>query len=289
MGDPLAARVVGGAGRPQTRGVHQATTPLRHEPIGLVADEQMRLRLELATLGRQTWGGASGCAGWSAAQVVAHLVAGAELYQRSLGWALAGAAVSPAQAARAMENVTECQARLADQPPSVLLPAFARRGEQLARSFERLTLADLDRPAWHPSGPRTIGSLVALRVFELGFHGWDVRVASDARASIRPALRPFLVAFVRQAQPRLSRPPAGLSLSGRFEVGDDTWSVAVEHGRVAEVSAGEPVEVGVRTDPSTFLLLATRRRTLDEVVDRVVLTGESERAAAFVQATSFSV
>jgi len=45
----------------------------------------------------------------------------------------------------------------------------------------------------------------------------------------------------------------------------------------------------VRPFVSTFLLLATGRRTLGEVTDRVVLTGELERAAAFVQAMSFSV
>ena len=186
MGDPLAGRVVGGAGRPQTRGVHQATTPLRHEPIGLVADEQLRLQLELAALDRQTWDRASGCAGWSTARVVAHLVAGAELYQRSLDWALADAAVSPAPEASAVVDCTERQARLADQPPSVLLEAFASSSERLAGSYERLTPADLERPAWHPSGPRTVGSLVALRLFELGF-SWLGRPPRERQAGQRPS------------------------------------------------------------------------------------------------------
>jgi uncharacterized protein (TIGR03083 family) len=271
--------------------VQATTTQVRHEPIGLVADEQMRLRLELATLGRQMWGHVSGCAGWSTAQVVAHLVAGAELYQRSLGWALAEPAVSPAAAATAtaLAEFAERQARLAEQPPAVLLEAFASSGERLVRTFERLSTSDLERPAWHPSGPRTVGTLVGLRAFELGFHGWDVRTACDPRATIRPTLRPFLVAFVRQAQQRLCRPPASLSLSGRFEVGDDAWSVAVQQGRVSEVPAARSLEVRVRTDANTFLLLATRRRGLAEVAAYVLLTGEMERAATFVEATSFSV
>jgi hypothetical protein len=98
-----------------------------------------------------------------------------------------------------------------------------------------------------------------------------------------------LVAFVRQAQQRLCRPLAALSLSGRFEVGDDAWSVAVQQGRVAEVPAAQSLEVRVQTDPNTFLLLATRRRGLVEVAEHVLLRGEIERAATFVEATSFSV
>jgi hypothetical protein len=55
------------------------------------------------------------------------------------------------------------------------------------------------------------------------------------------------------------------------------------------VPAARSLEVRVRTDANTFLLLATRRRGLAEVAAYVLLTGEMERAATFVEATSFSV
>jgi hypothetical protein len=64
--------------------------------------------------------------------------------------------------------------------------------------LQRLAPADRDLAAWHYARVLTIGTLLAFRTYELGFHGWDIRASVDPAAELRPDLRPFLVEFLRR-------------------------------------------------------------------------------------------
>jgi uncharacterized protein (TIGR03083 family) len=265
------------------------TGPVLDHPVRLVADEQAELARELRQLPDEVWARPSRCAGWRNARVLAHLAAGAELYRQSVLRALDGDASLSDAAAQSVACFEVRQERLSEAPPSMLVTAFIASGGALDRLWSSLSPADFDRPAWHPMRQVTVGMLLALRIFELAFHGWDIRASVDAEAAIRPALGPFLVGFVRQAQRRFCRPSPDLEATCRFEVEAESWTLTVRDGQLDDAPPGARAELAVRTDPSTFLLLATRRRTLAEVSGAVAIRGAAERAPRVLAATSFHV
>jgi uncharacterized protein (TIGR03083 family) len=265
------------------------TSPVLDHPVRLVADEGAELAGELLQLPDEVWTRPSRCPGWRNARVLAHLAAGAELYRQSILRALRGDASLSDAAAQAAACFEVRQERLAECPPSILLETFAASGEALDRLFRSLSPADFGRPAWHPMRQVTVGTLLAFRVFELAFHGWDIRASVEPEAAIRPALAPFLVGFVRQAQRRFCRPSPDLEATGRFEVGGESWSLVVCAGQLDDAPPGARADLVIRTDPSTFLLLATRRRTLAEVSGAVAIRGPAELASSVLAATSFQV
>ena len=103
--------------------------------------------------------------------------------------------------------------------------------------FRRVSPTDRDRPAWHNASVLTIGTLLALRTYELGFHGWDVRASVDPAAEVRPELCPFLVDLVRRLFVLgACRPDANLEGTSRFEVDGLNWTNRVVGGRVEGAS-----------------------------------------------------
>ena len=170
------------------------------DPVQLVADEQSRLSRELRDLPAAAWSAPSRCGGWSNATVLGHLTFGSVFHHESVTRALHGNASAPAgpngQALTVEEFRqiwTSRQAELAEKPCEELLDLFDQHGCELVKLYQSLSPADSDKPAWHTSGLRTIGWFVAIRSFELGFHGWDIRAALDPKAAIRPELLPFLL------------------------------------------------------------------------------------------------
>ncbi|HEY1294330.1 MAG TPA: maleylpyruvate isomerase N-terminal domain-containing protein [Chloroflexota bacterium] len=259
-------------------------------PMQLAADEHVRLLGELRQLSPAQWTAPSSCAGWRNGRVVAHLAAGAELYRRSICRALQGDAAWSDAAAESLACFEARQERWSESPPVLLLAAFAASSELLDRVYQSLTPDELSLPAWHPMRQVTVGMLLAFRVFELGFHGWDVRASVDPRATIQGRLTPFLVGFVRQAQFGLCTPALELDITARFQVDPhEAWTTVVRDGKLAAAPPDAHADVEIQTDRGTFLLLATRRRTLAEVAGRVTIYGDGERAAAVLRATSFSV
>ena len=144
-------------------------------------------------------------------------------------------------------------------------------------------------PAWHCYSTVTIGVLVASRLYELAFHGWDVRATASSAAQIRPELGPFLVGVVRQLLPAFCIPEAGINTSCQFEVDGQTWVTRIAEGKLEEVSNIAEPEAVVRTDASTFLLLATERRTLADCADRVAIERARDRAEQVLSVSRFRV
>ena len=266
------------------------------EPVHLIANEQPRLARELQALPTTVWTAPSRCAGWSNALVVGHLAFHAPVYRDSMIRALRGDSTPPPgpdgrplTREAFLAHADGGQQALAQQAPGDLAREFSRSGDELTDLVMRLEPTDLDLPAWHYTGTLTIGVLVAYRLFELAFHGWDVRSTVDPAARIRPELGPFLVGTVRQLLPWLCTPESTLKADCRFEVDGQRWTTRIGDGKLAEVApAGEPDAI-VRMDASTFLLLATMRQPLADSVHRIAIEGARERAEQMLVASRFRV
>ena len=268
-----------------------------HDPVRLIADEQPRLARELRDLPTELWTAPSRCTGWSNARVVGHLTFCAGVYRQSVTRALNGDTAPPTgpdgqpmTREQVLSLAADREVALAQAAPGNLMDQLVSSGEELVDVLRRLSPADHDRGVWHPSRVFTIGTLVALRIYELGFHGWDIRASVDPAAELRPDLCPFLVDFVRRLfVPRACHPDTNLEGTCRFEVDGQTWTNQVGGGRVAEASPSAVPDAIIRTDPSTYLLLATSRRALTDRVGRVLIDGERQRAERLLAATCYRI
>ena len=265
-------------------------------PIQLIADEQRRLAGELREIPVGQWSALSGCEGWSNARVLSHLTWGSRLYQQSVTRALQGDTsplLGPDGRQTPFEELrqlfTARQEELAQQPPGVILEQFASDGSKLADLFQSLAPGDLQRPAWHPFGILTIGTFVQFRVYELGFHGWDIRASLDPEAPIRPALQPYLLDIVRQAQTRFCHPEPQLEGSYRCHVDGQAWTVRLGSGALEEASEEITADLTVTTDVNTFLLLATARRSLSDLAPRATIEGDRQLAERYLIASCFRI
>jgi uncharacterized protein (TIGR03083 family) len=227
---------------------------------------------------------------------VGHLARYASVYRESIARALKGDNAPPLgpdglpSTREAFLALTDADQRaLAEQAPRDLLREFSRSGDELTEMLRCPAPADLDLPAWHYSGPLTIGILAAYRLYELAFHGWDVRSTVDPAARIHPELCPFLVGIVRRLQPSLCEPERSITGTCRFEVDGQTWTSRVDGGKLAEVSDPGAPDAVVRTDASTFLLLVTSRQTPADCADRLAIEGERERVERMLGTSCFRV
>jgi hypothetical protein len=181
------------------------------------------------------------------------------------------------------------QKALAQRAPGDLLRELSRSGDELTDMLQRLAPTDMSLPAWHYSGTLTIGLLVAYRLYEIAFHGWDVLSTADSARQIRPELCPFLMGMARQLLPLLCTPESTVEATCRFEVDGQIWTTHIGNGQLAEVSdPGEPAAI-VRTDASTFLLLATSRQTLADCGDRIAIEGSRDLAERVLGVSCFHV
>ena len=260
--------------------------------VSLIRNEHARLSAEIGGLPDDVWPAPSSCAGWTNARLVAHLVFGAKLYRDSITRALQGDS-GPQDPTLSLVELragwAAYQDGLAEASPSERLAQFVTSSDALMAVLESLQPTDLDRPAWHPIGVLTIGTFVAFRVYELALQGWDTRASLDPDAELHAEVCPFLVATARRLQPRFCHPDASVSGMCRFVVDEQTWTVRVGEGKIAEVAEGAASAPTLRTDASTWLLLVTQRRLLSDRQRRVHVEGDRDAAERVLTATSFRV
>jgi uncharacterized protein (TIGR03083 family) len=266
------------------------------DPIELIAREQQRLAQEWSDLPPQVWNAASRCEGWTNARVAAHLTSSAEWYRDSVIRALNGDSAAPVEAdgRRLTPEQFQVQSRLsqealAQRSPVELIDHFTRSGADLVGAFRRATAEDFRKPAWHRMGTLSIEGFVGFRVYELALHGWDVRATVDPRAAVRAELCPFLIRLVRQVQPRFCHPDPRLEGVCRIMVNGEAWSVEVRDGSVRETSGTPAANVTIDTDASTFLLVVTERRSLDEVASTVTIGSDEQPHRQLLGALCFRV
>ena len=64
----------------------------------------------------------------------------------------------------------------------------------------------------------------------------------------------------------------------RFDVDGQAWTVRVANGKLEEIGESAAPDASVRTDTSSFLLLATLRQSLAERANQLAIRGAHDSA-----------
>jgi uncharacterized protein (TIGR03083 family) len=268
------------------------TTAIR-KAIDLLTE---RILADMEALPAATWQQPSDCAGWTIAGAFIHIVQVSELLGDSLTRGRAGDS-GPPQAAKEdllawrAARAARLQAALTQAPAELI--AWYRRGiAGIAAELDAIPGADPSVRAWHPVGPQTLAWIQDQWLFELALHDWDIRVALDPGADVRPEVQ---AAFARTLPARAPRGFGGghdAAVAGTYRVelrADQPLTVTFQAGdgglRLVSSDGAAPT-ASITTDPSAFALVCTNRRPLDrfERAGRWQASGDTARAAAFAQA-----
>jgi uncharacterized protein (TIGR03083 family) len=266
-----------------------------HQAIG---DLNRAFLADMEALPAEAWQQPSDCAGWTIAGAVIHLAQVAELLGDSLARGRAGDPGPPPLAAQ--EGVQTWRARRAErqqaalkQSPSELLAWYRRAYAAIDAELDAIPGADPSARGWHPVGPQPLSWVQDQWLFELALHDWDIRVALDSEAEVRPSVQ---AAFARTLPARLGRGFGGgddPALAGLYHIQLEArpplaFVVQVGNGGLtilAEEGAPSP-DVMILTNPSAFALVMTNRRPVErfESVGRWQVGGDEARARGFAQA-----
>lgn len=249
---------------------------------------------DLERLSPEAWERPSDCEGWSIAAAVVHLTQVAEFLGDSIDRGLGGDGGPPSrvvaegiQGWRAWRG--ERQKQALKMPPAALLAEYQAVVGRLEREMDRVEDADPTATGWHPVGSMPLPWIVDQWLFELALHDWDIRVALDPAAAIRPEC---LGAFGRTLPSRLGRGFGGAedpAVAGRYRVELDGaqpygWTIEIGDGRVVSPADDGEADVTIRSDPAAFALVMTNRRPVGDVATRRWRTegdtGRGERFAA---------
>jgi uncharacterized protein (TIGR03083 family) len=255
-----------------------------------------RILADMETLPAATWQQPSDCAGWTIAGAFIHIVQVSELLGDSLTRGQAGDAGPPPAAKEDLmawraARATRLQAALTQTPAELI--AWYRRGiAEIAAQLDAIPGSDPSARAWHPVGPQTPAWIQDQWLFELALHDWDIRVALDPTADVRPAVQ---AAFARTLPARVPRGFGGgndAAVAGTYRVelqAEPPLTVTLRAGdgglRVVPNDGAAPTAT-ITTDPSAFGLVCTNRRPVDrfEQAGRWRVSGDTARAGAFARA-----
>ena len=220
------------------------------------------LTARLDGIAEADWQRPTACAEWRVADVVAHIATGATFQVETLSRGLAGD-TSPlfADPAARAAQVEERRGR----PGTLVLAEFRNNMDALLALFDRLTPADLERPAWHISGIHPILWFVEQRLGELAIHRLDVQQALGDDHHIAPAVGDMLVDGYFDRLPRLldARAAGDLQATVDLRVGGSQpqrRALRIANGRAALSDAtGNTPDLVIEGDAVTYLLVATGR------------------------------
>ena len=264
------------------------------ENIQLVRALSNEMAAFLRTLPDEVWRDAeqfaSACERWTMADVVAHVIDGANDYTLSVRRALTGSIAPPlGHRTLSTDERTAQVVALRTAFDEDLFPEFKASCLRLNRLFVELTPEQHGLPVWHPAGALRVSQLIELRVVELAVHAWDVRYGIDRSAGLSPVAIPFLKGFLGRWLEYAFRRPEGLETPIRFryllsDADAEGWDLAVTgDGFSLCPRDSEVADVTFTCDTDSFLLLLMGRLPLRRTVrrGRIVLEGDLEVAARF--------
>jgi hypothetical protein len=168
---------------------------------------------------------------------------------------------------------------------------YRRAYAALDSELDAIPSADPSARGWHPIGAQTLPWIQDQWLFELALHDWDIRVALDPDAEVRPSAQG---AFARTLPGRLGRGFGGgddPALAGVYRVRLQAdpplvFNVRVGDGGLAIVPEGGAPVATIETDPSAFALVTTNRRPVDRYEDsgRWRATGDAAKARGVAEA-----
>jgi uncharacterized protein (TIGR03083 family) len=263
-----------------------------------IGDLSRAFLADMEALPPAAWQQPSDCDGWSIAGAFIHIVQVSELLGDSLARGQAGDPGPPPLAASdgvmAWRAARTARQQLAlTQSPTELFEWYHRGVGALEAELDAIPGADPSARGWHPTGAQTLEWIQDQWLFELALHDWDIRVALDPTADVRPEVQ---AAFARTLPARLGRGFNGgdnpaLAGSYRIELAADppyTLTLQVGNGALSVVpneSVATP-DVTIATDPSAFGLVGTNRRPVAQFAEagRWQTSGDAAKAAGFAEA-----
>ncbi len=255
-----------------------------YESLELVSREADQTSRIIGGLTDQEWEHDSNCAGWKVANVAAHVVRNGESV---LFAALSGAFGAPA-------DVEPVHFGAAARPRDAEILALGRQSMAELQKAEtgafvalvsRMTPEQLDRPARHPSGIKTVGWFATVRLVELAFHHWDIRRSLGDTAPLDAGLAGYALAFMLDPQRPLPSVRDKSLAERRILIrasGGPSWLLTAAPGML-KVSGGDgPADFTVEAD-SGWLALAMYGRV--RISDPAFHTsGASDAAGYFASA-----
>lgn len=265
--------------------------------IQLVRDLSNELAAYLHTLPESIWRNADDyatpCEGWKMADVITHLILGANRFSQSIENALNGVTSAPMgytgpfSGPEALELLVQTRVSIYED----LFYDFNASCLRLNSMLVSLEPEAYGRDAWHPLFITTVARLIDIRASELAVHAWDVRYPMDRSATLSDKAVPFLKKdFMRgwlytgfQKGEKLSEP-----VRFRFRLTDsdegESYDVAVSGDRFRlEPSDGSAANVTFISDTDTYILFCMGRLSLNRSVrrGRFLLEGDADMATQF--------
>jgi uncharacterized protein (TIGR03083 family) len=156
----------------------------------LIAGGNQRISAILRELTPDDWRRPSNCEGWRVLDVPAHLAFAASYYVQAIDRALVDD-LTPLWR-DGVEGAYDRQRRLRRDTPEEGLALFSETAARLDEAYARIPAAELDRTAWHILSPRPLWRYVAMRVYELTLHEWDLRASLGRPATLASEPLPLL-------------------------------------------------------------------------------------------------
>jgi uncharacterized protein (TIGR03083 family) len=227
----------------------------------LIACETQQFLALAEGISDEHWMQPSSCAGWSVAELVAHLAFGASYYAAAVADALDG---NPRPLWSGGGEEAHAQQRtLIGATPREGAAVVRDASERLDAVLGRANPADLSVEAWHMRGPRPIWMYAAMRVYELGLHRWDLAKSFGTEVLPNRDVALLLVdLLVDRLMPQTldAKAAAGLSADICLAFGSEERALRFESGTVRGLPLGEASpRVTLAMEPQEFVLGITGR------------------------------
>jgi uncharacterized protein (TIGR03083 family) len=250
------------------------TDPLSLRP--LIHRESDRLADRLERLAEPDWQRPTPCTEWTVADIVAHLASGASVQLLSFQRGLHGETGQPFKDTAERDALTKAKLEL---PAGAKAADYRREMDRLLAVMDTFTAADLDKKAWHRTGPQPISWFMSQRLGEITLHSADIHTALDGSFSIAPDAAAALAPAYLARLPRLVRPDALRNVQAVIGLGEcGSLTVADGWASYSEAGAGANPTLMVKTSPATLLLMATGRVHPKDALARGELTARGDTA-----------
>jgi uncharacterized protein (TIGR03083 family) len=268
--------------------------------IALIGSEVYQIQDFMAGLSAAEWSRPSACGGWAVGDVFAHITQSAVTWRDTILRAQAGDA-NPPPGQRLLQpgergSDTTAQRAIAyhqEVGAKQLLNLFAEGYESLRQVLLELQPEDWDKPCFHRRGILPTRHYVGIRLQELTIHGWDIRSAFDAAATLSEPPLPILVPQAQRWLTNTFRPASHLTapvryrfdVSGPATVRQDVV-VTRDEFRIEPVTA-TLADVTFHCSAGTYLLFVYGRLPLDRALRTGLMEIEGDREQASLFNTLF--
>lgn len=227
----------------------------------------------VTTLTAEQLTGPSAASEWDLSQVLSHLGSGAVIALAGLEAALAGDG-NPGS-----EFNQSVWARWNAMTPQQRADGFVAANQGLVQRYEALdadTRADLAIDMGFLPAPVDVATAAGFRLNEFALHSWDVRVAFDPAATLRPEATPLLLDRVAFLLGWIAEPAAleGEQATLRVQLTDLDRAFGLTLGDGVDLGDAPDQPDGVLSIPAeAWLRLASGRLAPEHTPTEVALTG----------------